>query len=487
MRGRALKIVSAVLLLLLAAGGIAAGAASAVRRNRVEKLVIYNWADYMDLSVLEDFEDLYKEKTGKDIEVIYSTFDTNETMVTEITRGDSRIDLICPSEYAIQKLMTKGLLRPLDMDGSSYSNVNNVNRGITEKVEKTFPEQDGFSMTEYFVPYMWGTLGILYNREKIREEDLETGWGILWNEANNPELKGKILMKDSVRDVYVAAVVYLKQLGRLDGTEYADMSIEELINTVDGFLLKKCGEILSAQRKSGCLKGYEVDFGKDDMINGAAYADLAWSGDALWAIEESWDDSLNGGEGDYALDYFAPDGNVWFDGWAIPKTAGNVPAARMFIDFMCRPDIAARNMMEIGYTSAVDVSAFLAEDGYAEEARRILLENEYAYEAEDPAEDAVLADVDGVLCDFTDFFGDGRRYPAFGEGVDNLGVMKDFGSSNDAAVAMWERVKGGASFPWGLVAAICGIAGGCALFCGGICLVRRLKSRRRLVLADSPD
>ena len=182
-------------------------------------------------------------------------------MMTEVTKGDSQIDLVCPSEYSIQKLKEKNLLQPLDMSDGDYEFISNVYPAIRDRVESIF----GAEMNGYFVPYMWGTLGIMYNVEKVRKEDLEAGWGILWNKANNPELEGKILVKDSVRDVYAATVCYLKEEGKLDGTPYAALSIEQLINTVDNTLLKMCETVLLEQRKH--IKGYEVDFGKDDMIN----------------------------------------------------------------------------------------------------------------------------------------------------------------------------------------------------------------------------
>lgn len=481
MNKKAVKIVIICVLIAAVLSGTIAGIVVVVKNNQKDKLVIYNWADYMDLTVLDEFCEYYKGKTGKDIEVVYSMFDTNETMITEITKGDSQIDLICPSEYAIQKLMSKNLLYELEMDAGEYEYINNVNQGIVEKVQSTFPaDSNGDYMTDYFVPYMWGTLGILYNQYVVTEDDIATGWGILWNAADNPKLYGKILMKDSVRDIYVASVVYLKEQGRLDGTKYADLSIEELINTVDDTLLNMCEGILTEQRNSGCLKGYEVDFGKDDMIKQVAYVDLAWSGDALWAIEESWDDNL-GEEGDYLLNYYAPDGNVWFDGWAIPKSAQNIGAAKEFINFMCRPDIAMRNMMEIGYTSAVDSDVFI--NGTGDEsvaAIESLVENEYIYEIDeaDKEDDGIYYNLDGVWYDMTEFFADERRYPEFGTEVTNLGVMKDFGDSNDAVVSMWERVKGGDEFPWGLIGTLLGTVGGMALLFGIIELVRKLKSRR---------
>ena len=409
-------------------------------------------------------------------------------MITEVVKGDSQIDLVCPSEYAIQKLMQKGLLHKLDMSNESYKNLSYVYPEIRDKVDEIFSSipVDGkpSAMNDYFVPYMWGTLGILYNTKYVTENDLEQGWGLLWNSGNNPALVGKILMKDSVRDIYAASVIYLKETNQLPD-RYKDYSIEELINTVDGELITLTKQVLIEQRKN--LKGYEVDFGKDDMINQIAYVDLAWSGDALWAIEESYIEA----EDDYLLDYLVPEsgGNIWFDGWCIPTSAENVSAAKMFIDFLCRPDIAMMNSMNIGYVCSVNPDVFLditnPEYGeYSKEALLNLVDNEYAWEIaeEEVYEDGIFIklEIDGetTLYDFTDFFADERRYPKMN---DSLGVMKDFGEANDSVVAMWEHVKGSDGSQWSLLIAIGIIVGGVALVILSCHLTRYFKQRRRLI------
>ncbi len=373
------------------------------------QLIIYNWGDYIDEDIEEEFEAYYEEKYGKSLNIIYSTFETNEIMLTTVEQGDASIDLVCPSEYAIQKLMERGLVQKLDY--SKISTYDNVNKDIYDKVGEVFTgiNVPGVGttekMTDYFVPYMWGTLGILYDADVVTEEDLATGYGVLWNEAGNPKLDGKILMKDSIRDSYCAAVMYLKQKDRLP-EKYKSYSVQELINTVDDELLKAAEEILLEQ--SDCLKGYEVDFGKGQLTSGRAHVDLAWSGDALWAIEDS-----NG----YNLDYFVPEigGNIWFDGWCLLSGAKNADVAYEFIDYMCRPDVAIRNSMYIGYTSALDKDVLMND----EDVVAIVEENEY---------------------DVEEYFNDELRYPDIAS-VTNLGVMRDFGDRNAVTIEMWERVK----------------------------------------------
>ena len=402
------RILSLSLVLLLLSAVLFSGIAGcSFAEEPDETLVIYNWGDYIDEDIEEEFEEYYESVTGKKLDIVYSTFETNEIMLTTVEKGEEVIDLVCPSEYAIQKLMEGGYLQKLDY--SKISTYQNVESDIYDKVNEVFTHinvpgvGEDERMADYFVPYMWGTLGILYNADVVTEADLAEGYGLLWNSALNPELEEKILMKDSIRDSYVAAVMRLKELDRLPAG-YETLSVQELINTVDDTLLQAVEQVLLEQ--SDALKGYEVDFGKAQMTSNRAYVDLAWSGDALWAMED--------GEN---LDYFVPEigGNIWFDGWVMLKGAQNVKAAYMFIDYVCRPDIAMRNAMAIGYTSAIDKDVFMA----SEEALAILEENEY---------------------DAEEFFGDERRYPDIKSNA-NLGVMKDFGERNASTIEMWERVK----------------------------------------------
>ena len=495
-------------------GGIVSGGA--------DTLVIYNWEDYIDTGILDEFAAYYREVTGRKLDITYSTFDTNETMLTQVMRGETAVDVVCPSEYAIEKLMRAGKLAnqkelaekfskdyPGAFDNMSDStHSGNINATVLGKIGETFGAMEiggkVLDMRDYMVPYMWGTLGLLYNTKIITEEQLDKyGWGLLWNEADIPELENMILMKDSVRDSFAAVVFYMEEYDLLPdevsetyGKPFDELTVNELINCTDAPLVAKAEELLTSQRER--ISGYEVDFGKDDMINEIVYLDLAWSGDALWAVEESeyYEDTDT-----YQLGYYVPEkSNIWYDGWAVLKNSDSKLAAMMFIDYMCSPEAGARNSGYIGYTSAVDQELMRYDYGAAQallDVEYLWYANEeecsvYDYDGElvfyyewvegegyyldlygeevevedesaiiplaletddegyyllpDGLKDSYPLDEDYIVCpdSISLFYYDEGRYP---EITDNLGVMRDYGAANEDVVNMWQRAKAGAGVP----------------------------------------
>ncbi|HHT83147.1 MAG: ABC transporter substrate-binding protein [Christensenellales bacterium] len=417
---------------------------------QTDELYIYNWADYIDPETINDFEQYYYEQTGKNLNVVYSTFDTNEVMLTQVMNNDERMDLLCPSEYAIERLVRNNML--MELDKTKLHNISNIDQRIYDKVDAVFDDivinNTQIALSDYFVPYMWGTLGILYNAQIVREEDIEAGYGILWNKADNKKLDKKIFLKDSIRDTYVAAVLYLKEIDALPkGLE--DKSVQQLINTVNDTMLEAVENALVEQKPF--LKGYEVDYGKNEIVANKAYVGLSWSGDAVLAMEENED-----------LNYFVPEvgGNVWFDGWVIPKNAPNPEIAHMFIDYFCRPEVAIRNAIYIGYTCGLDREVLRGS------AETVAILEEYEY-------------------DIDEYFNNEFRYPEIDQ--EQYGVMKDFGAMHEKAVAMWERVKAKGSKTWILFV----IIGGVAVMGGGIAAfiaVKNNKGRRRAkVMVNNAD
>ena len=312
--------------------------------ERSHILKVYNWADYIDEDVLAEFPAWYKEQTGEDIRIIYQVFDINEIMLTKIERGHEDFDLICPSEYIIERMLKKNLLVPIDRNfGKTPDYLDNVSPYIRGQLNKL--SQPGRKTTDYVVPYMWGTAGILYNKQFVEEKEVES-WECLWDS----KFRNKILMKDSYRDSYGTAIIYAHAKELEDGT----VTVEQLMNDNSPEAIAIAEELLKKMKPN--IAGWEADFGKEMMTKGKAWLNFTWSGDAVWAMEEA---SAVGVD----LGYEVPleGSNIWYDGWAIPKYARNVKAASYFMDYLCRPDIVSRNMEVTGYVSTVATPEILAE------------------------------------------------------------------------------------------------------------------------------
>ena len=332
------RIIPAILLLLALTGCYNSGEP----RERVLK--IYNWADYIGEGVLEDFQAYYKEQTGENIRIVYQTFDINEIMLTKIEKGHEDFDVVCPSEYIIERMLKKHLLLPIDTNFAHSPNyMNNVAPFIRKQINKL--SQPGEKASRYAVCYMWGTAGILYNRAYV-PDSVALSWDCLWNK----KYAGKILMKDSYRDAYGTAVIYAHAKELKEGT----VTVEELMNDYSPRAMELAEKYLKALKPN--IAGWEADFGKEMMTKNKAWLNMTWSGDAIWAIEEANAVGVD-------LDYEVPEegSNIWYDGWVIPKYARNPEAASYFINFMCRPDIALRNMDFCGYVSSIATPEILEE------------------------------------------------------------------------------------------------------------------------------
>ncbi len=397
--------------------------------NKVRVLKVYNAQDYIqdgkDESVLKDFEDYYYEKTGEKIRIQYDTFDTLERGYTIINNRKADYDVMCPSDYIIEKMKKNNLLNELNLD--KIPNIQNIPPYLLDR--KFDPDN------KYSVPYMWGTVGIMYNTEKVSEEDLN-GWGLLWNN----KYKNKILMKDSIRDSVFIATIYtyreeLETLAKTATAEQYRAKVDELVNNISAESMAKVEKELRDQYN--ILYAYEVDSGKDSMINGEAYINLAWSGDAVWAIEEAQAENK---KNKVYLDYYIPEegSNIWFDNWVIPKYAKNVDIAHEFINFMCDPEIALRNMDETGYTTAV-LSADIIDYMIDEEAEA----NDFTYlfeGADGKTNDALRKSLEEAGIDLTSLQIHEISMPS-ADKAERLVEMTDFGEKQDIVVKMWTRVK----------------------------------------------
>ncbi len=389
--------------------------------DRMQQLKVLNWADYIDEDVKNGFEQWYYEQTGEQIELVYETFDINETALTKIEVGHEDYDVFCPSEYIIERMFKKGLLLPIDKSiiPDSIYYFDNISPFVTDKFQQMAPSAD-ITVSDYAVGYMWGTTGFIYNPQYVDVNDLQS-----WSAILNPKFENRILMKDAFRDVYSVLVLYAYR----DQIAAGEVDRNELVHHVTAERVNAVKEVLLQAKKQIC--GWEVDFGKEEMTKGKAWLNLSWSGDAQFAIEEA-------AEMGVMLDYIVPQegSNVWFDGWVIPKYAKNTKAAAYFINYMCRADNALANMEEIGYVSCAGgkgAAATILEAQYDAEAWPNTVDATYFF-GEEPIE------VDGELLD-PHALHLNPVYYADKSIIDRCALMHDAGEAQELLLEMWNEIK----------------------------------------------
>ena len=394
-----------IILLLLASVFSIVNACKESDDSRKKVLKIYNWSDYIDEDLLKDFPVWYKEQTGEDVKIVYQVFDMPEVMYTKIAMGKEDFDLTCPTQYVIEKMLKNDLLLPINRDfGKTENALGNVSPFLRNRMDAF--SVPGKKAEDYMVPYMWGTSGILYNTDKVTKGEVQS-WACLWD----PKYKGKILMKDHYRDVYNMAetVGFYPEIVSGKRTRY-DVSNDH--TDEDIAMVEKQLKALKPN-----LAGWEADFGKEMMTKGEVWMDYAWSGDAVWAIDEASKVGVS-------LGYEVPKegSNIWFDGWVIPKYARNVKAASYFLNYICQAKIALRNMDVSGYCSAVATPEII-----------------------EAQSDSTLTET----VNLSYFFGPGNdklhinpiQYPDSAV-VDRCVLLHDFLDKNDQVLEMWSRVKG---------------------------------------------
>ena len=472
-------------------------------------LRIYNWQDYIDegldddgqkveTSVIEAWQQWYLETYNVEVKVQYDTFETNEVMMNTLKTGKTTYDLICPSEYTIQKMIKLDMLDTYDYDLKDvHGNVILSNYSYVSPYLKQLFASKGWD--EYSIPYMWGTMGFIYNPEVVSEEDAKH-WSILWDE----NYKNKATAKDSVRDTYVVGVmhVYYDELmelrtqyenNEISGSEY-NKQIGQIMNRCDKDTIAKVETTLKEMKNN--LYGFEVDSGKSDIVTGKVAINFAWSGDAVYSLDVAEE------ENEVYLNYQVPEegSNVWFDGWVMPKGA-NKELAQSFVNFLCNPEIAVRNMNYIGYTSSIagDEILDMIDDWYGailpeyNEEEQTWYYDEVDLGIQDSTLEVSVKDNEIYLGNqkvvsllenindeegmpYSDYYGctyyeedlsyffegtvsddritEGKilvsveergrqfdaQYPDY-ETILRCGIMEDFGDNNDNVLAMWENVK----------------------------------------------
>ena len=307
------RVVPALLVIVITAGGFFYNSKTKISGS--EKVIVYNWGEYLDPDVL----DIFEEETGS--QVVYEEYETNEIMYPKILSGAIAYDVVCPSDYMIQRMRENGLLSKLNLD--NIPNLKNIDPAYLTQSQSFDPDN------EYSVPYCVGTVGILYNKNMI-DEPVDS-WNILWDK----KYKDRILMQDSVRDAFAVAL-------KRKGYSLNSVEVDELIQAKDDLVAQK-----------PLVQAYVVDQVRDKMIGNEAALGVIYSGEALYTQREN-----------PALEYVIPKegSNIWIDSWVIPSNAKNKENAEKFINFLCRPDIALMNFEYITYATPNAAARALIED-----------------------------------------------------------------------------------------------------------------------------
>lgn len=447
--------------------------------------------DYQE-DMIKQFEHYWFDKYDEKIKVVYDTFDTNETMFNELKTGKTTYDICIPSDYMVQKLYANDMLHKFVEKDAIWSTISPYIEDVYGNIESSLiGTEEKVKIADYSVPYMWGTMGIMYNpsyfednfgvtNEEIHE--LMKDWDSLYGEV----LKGTFSIKDSVRDTFAVSLIHTY------GEEISDISsFEELcdvFNRHDDETFQKVKEDMNNLKANAF--GFETDSGKTDMTTQKIGANMCWSGDATWAITEAREDDLE-------LFYSIPTSfnkeedkgasNLWFDCFCMPKNAkdennqsenekAQYALAEEFIEFMCMPENAAQNCYCVGYTPAVAGDAMLDYMYDCYDVRGVVGKTEI--EDEETGEVTLVEELiegeDYELYDLSYFFKNsleeynesdcvlyadpdyvGReltaQYP-LEETLERCAIMNDFGEEGTVKLLdMWESVRTNALPTWAIV------------------------------------
>ncbi|MFA5422004.1 MAG: extracellular solute-binding protein [Bacilli bacterium] len=505
------KIISGTSAVFFSALLLAACNGAVSHEGGSQVLRILNWEDYIYLNdpesgydakdLVDQFEDFMLENEGQEVTVVYDTFDTNETMLSSLQTGKSVYDLVCPSDYMIQKMIANDMIEPLDDVATNVPNYDQYAspylKDIFDNLEATTKATDVVHhVSEYAVGYMWGTFGMLYNpayptyasrglTDSVVMKDMED-WNSLWD----VKYKDTISVKDSMRDTYAVGImrvfddeirelqdIYLDDSkATYDVVEY-NSRLTDIYNRSDETTVAAVKDQLLALKEN--IYGFENDSGKQDIVTGKIGINLAWSGDAVYAMDQADEET------DMTLYYSVPEtgGNVWFDGWVMPKSDSlNKELAQRFLNFVSDPVNAAQNMDYIGYSSFI-----------GGEEINTLVHEWYDVRGEDW--ETPLANPDDYIAyDLAYFFGDtvttdpiiyieedsvGRQlYAQYPEAdmIPRLSIMRDFGDNNRYVLAMWEEFKASSLPTWAIVLIVVCIAALTGF--GGFYFYQKQKSKK---------
>lgn len=419
-------------------------------------LKIYNAEDYIyeqDINegyenedLVDQFKSYIKKTYNKNISIVYDTYDTNESMLSELRTGKTNYDLVCCSDYTVQKMIMEDLVIPFNK--SSVPNYNSfASKFLIEKLGQIKVKDANdklINVNDYAKGYMWGTLGILYNPDYKAYKDYEKEEMIndmsSWNALFSKKYKGTISIKDSIRDTYALGVLktFEDELTTILN-DYKDLNIDskvynekltEIFNRSDKDTVDKVLDTLLDLKNN--IFGFEVDSGKEDIQTGKIGINIAWSGDAVYAMDCA-EDNIN----PQFLEYQLPEtgSNIWFDAFVMPKKA-NTFLAQEFINFLSDPSIAYQNMEYTGYTPFIAGNEILdlVKDWYHDDDGSYERDLSYFFDGTLSDDSSCIIKISEQNRQFDTQFPSQDKLP-------HLAVMDDFGSNTPLILNMWEKLK----------------------------------------------
>lgn len=382
---------------------------------REETLWLYMPGEYIDEDIFEEFAAWYKEETGDNVTVKLKVFDAVEDIQLAVETNKSDYDLLCPSDYMVQYLIGKGLVQKVDK-----TIVDVEKEGLFRQEFLTMARNYYDPTLEYAVPYMYGTLGLVYDYSKTKVVDGNHEHINSWTSYFGDDYAGHRSLKQSMRDAYAAACIYNARAELLAGTK----TIQSIFEDTTEATVNAAKTALQAVKTGGAE--WDVDNVKFEMAanDSEVAVALMWSCDAGYVMNTYEDEDGNEHEGNHNLWYVVPEegGNVYIDNFVINKYAVNVKAANYFLKYLCRTDVAVKNSEYSGCISTV-----------AEAYREM-----YDYYDED--EDELFSDED-VASGWKDMYME-TMFPS-AEVLSRCGVMRAFATQNDAnrVKLMWSTIR----------------------------------------------
>ncbi len=460
-----IKRFSAVLSALALLVGSAALFTGCSENGNEVVLRVCNWEEYIDLggwdedeilefenetvfgknSIIDDFTEWFNSTHDYKVKVEYSTFGTNEDLYNRLSLGDV-YDLACPSDYMLMKLIAEDnyveFTENFWYDDEQNYYANNVSRYIDGANGEGIFNKPEYSWHKKAACYMWGTLGLVYNPEKLHNIKDVSSWKMLLNK----DYARQVTVKDNVRDAYFATLGILNS-EKLSSEKLNTELLSGIMNATDDITVENAENILKQIKNN--VYSFETDSGKADMVTGKVVCNEQWSGDAVYIMDEAESDENNPTE----LWYSVPDEctNIWFDGWlklknGVDWTAERHEAAEAFVNYLSRPQSAIRNMYYIGYTSAIAgelVFEYMNNNYGAEEGTDE--QDIYEYDLSYFFGDGHKIDADISVFDFDNgLINRGRQlfaqYPSQNV-IDRSVVMLDFGDRLADINRMWTNVR----------------------------------------------